>query len=329
MSDGLSPYTLLMIDVALLLMPGTRLFDVSIVTETWAAKRLSSPDLNVDLRRCAINKGMVELTDSSQAMADETLEWAQNADLVLIPGLGDFTATPPNQYLETIREAHQRGAVVASLCSGAFVLAQTGLLDGLTATTHWALTDELASRFLEINVDPAVLFVVESRVWTSAGVAAGIDLSIHLIGQFCGSSVASTIARSMVMAPHRTGGQAQFLTTPVAVKHGDGQAMTTVRTLMMKGPTRTLTLSDFAGEACMSERTFLRRFLAETGSTPHQWAMSWRIDEACKLLEESHGSIAEVSAAVGFGTPVTFRQRFRALKGVSPMEYRQAFRKPE
>ncbi|PRA01048.1 AraC family transcriptional regulator [Arthrobacter sp. MYb224] len=314
-----------MLTVALLLMPGSRLFDVAIVSETWATERISSPPLDLELRRCSAESGLVELTDGATCAANGSLEWAAHADVLLIPGLGNARSIPDAKYLRTISEAHQRGATVASLCSGAFVLAEAGLLDGQSATTHWALADEFAQRFPQVDVDPSALFVGGNRVWTSAGVAAGIDLSIHLIRQLCGGKIATTVSRSMVMAPHRAGGQAQFVRTPVALKDADGQALHAVRSLLQEDPSQSRTAADYARRACMSERTFLRRFAAETGTTPQQWVMRWRVDEASQLLEDSTNSIAEIARAVGYATPVSFRQRFRAIKGVAPAEYRKAF----
>lgn len=323
--DGFPPYDVSMLSVALLLLPGSRLFDVAIITETWAPERLSLPPLDIDLRRCSDETGPVRLTEGAHCAPDASLAWAECADVVLIPGLGDSDMVPDARYLRTIAEAHRRGAVIASLCSGAFVLAETGLLNGRTATTHWGLADALAERYPEVHVDPTVLFVGNDRVWTSAGVAAGIDLSIHLIRLLCGSQVATMVSRSMVIAPHRTGGQAQFMRSPVAVKDPDGVALEVVRSLLAADPGQVRTIAEFARNACMSERTFVRRFTAETGTTPHQWVMNWRLEQASQLLEESDASIAEIASAVGYATPVSFRQRFRAVKGVAPMEYRKAF----
>ncbi|WP_354188640.1 helix-turn-helix domain-containing protein [Arthrobacter sp. UYCu712] len=314
-----------MLSVALLLLPGARLFDVAIITETWSPDRLSSPPLAIELRRCSDGTGFVPLTEGAHCAPDAPLAWAETADVVLIPGLGDCGVIPDAKYLRAITEAHRRGAIIASLCSGAFVLAETGLLDGETATTHWGLTSTLSARYPAVRVDPSVLFVGNNRVWTSAGVAAGIDLSIHLIRMLCGGQAATAVARSMVMAPHRAGGQAQFVRSPVAVKEPDGEASDVVRSLLAADPRQTRTVAEFARNACMSERTFARRFIAETGTTPHQWVMNWRIDQASQLLEESDASIAEIASAVGYATPVSFRQRFRAVKGVAPLEYRRAF----
>ncbi|MHA7305120.1 GlxA family transcriptional regulator [Arthrobacter sp. TMN-49] len=314
-----------MLSVALLLLPGARLFDIAVITETWAPERLSSPPLAIELRRCSDEPGPVPLTEGAHCAPDAPLAWAEMADVVLIPGLGDVGLMPEAKYLRVITEAHRRGAVVASLCSGAFVLAETGLLDGGTATTHWGLASTLAARYPAVQVDPSVLFVGGNRVWTSAGVAAGIDLSIHLIRLLCGGHVATTVSRSMVMAPHRTGGQAQFVRSPVTVKAPDGDALDVVRQLLANDPRQPWTVAEFAKNACMSERTFVRRFMAETGTSPHQWVLNWRIDEASQLLEASDASIAEIADAVGYASPVSFRQRFRALKGVAPLEYRKAF----
>lgn len=324
-SDGFPPYTETVLSVALLLLPTARIFDVAVVTETWASERLSSTALALELRRCSDGVGLIPLTEGAHCAPDASLAWAESADVLLVPGLGDSKAIPEARYLDTIREAHRRGAIVASLCSGAFVLAETGLLDGQAATTHWGLASELASRYPKVRVDPSVLFVGHNRVWTSAGVAAGIDLSIHLIRMLCGGQVATTVSRSMVMAPNRPGGQAQFVQTPVSLKEPDGEALEVVHSLVSADASQTRSIAEFARKAKMSERTFVRRFMAETGTTPHQWIMNWRINEASKLLEESDASIKEISSAVGYASPVSFRQRFKAARGLSPLEYRKAF----
>lgn len=324
-SDGFPPYTQNVLSVALLLLPTARIFDVAVITETWASERLSSPPLAIELRRCSDGTGLVPLTEGAHCAPDASLAWAESANVVLVPGLSDPTLVPEAKYLDTIREAHRRGATVASLCSGAFVLAETGLLDGQAATTHWGLASKFASRYPEVRVDPSVLFVGNDRVWTSAGVAAGIDLSIHLIRLLCGGQIATTVSRSMVMAPHRTGGQAQFVHTPVSLKEPDGEALEVVHTLISTDPSQTRSIAEFARTLSMSERTFVRRFMAETGTTPHRWVMNWRINEASALLEESDASIKEIASAVGYASPVSFRQRFKAARGLSPSEYRKAF----
>lgn len=314
-----------MISVALLLIPGARLFDVALINETWAPTRLSSGELDVDLRRCSVLRN-VPLSDGAWCVSDENLRWAETADLLLVPGLEDLDSEPDIRYLDAIRAAHGRGGMVASLCSGAFVLAESGILNGRRATTHWALTEKLATAFPEVEVDSKALFVGEGNVWSSAGVAAGIDLSVELIRRLFNARTANMVARSMVMAPHREGGQAQFIQSPISVSQHDGKVFEAVRSVLYSQPAASWHIADLAGELRMSERTLLRKFKDETGTTPARWIASWRISEACRLLEESTDSIGKIASKTGFASEVAFRQRFIAMKGTTPSEYRRSFR---
>ncbi|WP_141365394.1 GlxA family transcriptional regulator [Glutamicibacter uratoxydans] len=313
-----------MITVALLLIPGARLFDVALVNETWAPTRLSSGELDVDLRRCSVVRN-VPLSDGASCASDENLAWAKTADLVLVPGLEDLNSELDIRYLDVIRAVHARGGIVASLCSGAFVLAKSGILDGRRATTHWALSERLASAFPQVEVDSGALFVGEGNVWSSAGVAAGIDLCVELIRRLFNARTANMVARSMVMAPHREGGQAQFIESPIPVSELEGKVFEAVRALLHSQPAAQWSVASLAGELRMSERTFLRKFKDETGTTPARWIASWRISEACRLLEESEASIGQIASKTGFASEVAFRQRFIALKGTAPSEYRRSF----
>lgn len=309
-----------------MLMPDTRIFDLAVVDETWAPARVSSDPLPLVLKRCSLQRE-VRLSDGTRAAAEEELAWAEEADLVLVPGRGDPLAATGIEYLESLQRAYANGATVASLCSGAITLAAAGLLDGRKATTHWALAPQLAEDYPEIAVDASALFVGSGRVWTSAGVAAGIDLSIELLRNFFGAHTATAISRSMVMAPHRSGDQAQFMQAPVSSHAQEGQVWTTVSSLLEGQPSASWSNAALARACCMSERSFLRRFQAETGTSPKRWITHWRINEACRRLEETDDPIAAIARAVGYGTPVAFRQRFRAMKGVPPLQNRASFRR--
>lgn len=313
-----------MLNVALLLLPNARVFDVAVMTETWQAERLSSPPLDIRVRHCSAKRGTVRLGNNATMVADEDLEWLRKSDVVLVPGLSGLEQFPSHHYLDALVAAHEAGATVASLCSGAFVLAAAGLLDGKRATTHWALADQLASRFPAADVASDELFIGQDRVWTSAGVAAGIDLSIHLIRELLGAGAAANIARSMVAAPNRAGGQAQFLRVPARAAVGQESALGVVQTAVEDHPDHNWSVAELAARSHQAERTFVRHFFDETGTTPHRWLTEWRVDRAAVLLEQG-ASVAEAAAAVGYASAVTFRQRFRELRRVSPSQYRVSF----
>jgi transcriptional regulator GlxA family with amidase domain len=246
------------------------------------------------------------------------------SDTVLVPGWADVDAAPPADLLDAVREAHQRGARVASLCTGAFVLAAAGLLDGLRATTHWAHADVLAARYPAVTVDPDVLYVDNGSVLTSAGKAAAMDLCLHLVRTDHGSAVANTIARLLVVPPHRDGGQAQFVPAPVPTS--DDHPLTELFPWASEHLDRPLSVDDLARQANMSARTLTRHFRAVTGTTPLQWLLTQRIRRAQELLETSKSSVDAIAEAVGMGTATTLRRHFHRTVGVAPDTYRRTFR---
>jgi transcriptional regulator GlxA family with amidase domain len=246
------------------------------------------------------------------------------SDTVLVPGWADVDVDPPADLLDAVREAHARGARVASLCTGAFVLAAAGLLDGLRATTHWAHTGVLAARYPGIEVDPDVLYVDNGSVLTSAGKAAAMDLCLHLVRTDHGSAVANTIARRLVVPPHRDGGQAQFVPAPVPDR--DDHPLTELFPWAAERLDRPLSVDDLARRANMSARTLSRHFRTVTGTTPLQWLLTQRIRRAQELLETSQSSVEAVAEAVGMGTATTLRRHFHRTVGVAPDAYRRTFR---
>jgi AraC family transcriptional regulator, transcriptional activator FtrA len=229
----------------------------------------------------------------------------------------------PEWLAQRLVAAHQRGAHLASICSGAFVLAATGLLSGKTAATHWRYAEKLAARHPDIDVDAAVLYREENRVFTSAGSAAGIDLMLHIIRQDFGAAAANSVARRLVMPPHRNGGQAQFIERPVPVAQA-GKLSGLLET-MRKDPTRDWTVEMMARETAMSQRTFIRRFTETTGKPPGEWLIALRIGEAKQLLEGTILPIDDVAMRAGFGSSETMRHHFRKQIGLSPSEYRETF----
>ncbi|GAA5069366.1 GlxA family transcriptional regulator [Nocardia callitridis] len=247
------------------------------------------------------------------------------ADTIVVAGCADVTAPVPDAVVEALRSAAARGTRIASICSGAFILAAAGLLDGGRATTHWRAAAELAARYPAIDVDPDVLYVDNGAVLTSAGAAAGIDLCLHMIRRDYGSAVAADSARNAVVPLEREGGQAQFIVhdQPPAPR---GCALEPVMRWMWDNCAAELTLDDIAAHAGMSTRTLNRHFREQTGTTPLQWLLRTRIRQAQQLLESTAHPIERIAGQVGFGSPTAFRDRFRRVVGTSPHSYRRAFR---
>jgi AraC family transcriptional activator FtrA len=255
---------------------------------------------------------------------DRGLDQLARADTVIVPALADVDEDPPADLVEAVRAAHEAGARIVSLCTGAFVLAAAGLLDGLRATTHWAHTDQLAARYPRVTVDPDVLYVDNGSVLTSAGKAAAMDLCLHLVRRDHGSAIANIAARRLVVAPHRAGGQAQFIATPMPAQ--DDHPLADLLPWVMRRLDQPLTVEDVARQANMSSRHLTRHFHAITGTTPLQWLLTQRIRRAQELLETTDHSIDTIATAAGMGTATTLRRHFHRTVGVPPDTYRQTFR---
>ena len=273
---------------------------------------------------CGARAGSVPTTTGFAVEVPRGLDALAQADTVLVPGLRPALWPPPAPVLDALRAAHARGARVASICTGAFVLAHTGLLDGRRATTHWAHAERLAERYPAVTVDPGVLYVDEGDVLTSAGVAAGIDLCLHLVRRDHGAEVANAVARRIVVAPHRDGGQAQFVETPLPPAGERGLAPT--RAWAVQRLREPLTVAAMARHAACSERTFARRFRAETGTTPLQWLLLQRVLHARRLLEATDMAVEDVAGHAGFGTAASLRSHFRRATATTPLAYRRSFR---
>lgn len=254
---------------------------------------------------------------------DHGLDQLPYADTVIVPGWADVDMAPPAELVDAVRAAHAAGARVVSLCTGAFVLAAAGVLDGLRATTHWAHTDVLAARHPRVEVDPDVLYVDNGSVLTSAGKAAAMDLCLHLIRLDHGSAVANTIARRLVVPPHRAGGQAQFVTAPVP-ERGDAP-LSELFSWTLARLDQPLTVEDLARRANMSSRHLTRHFRTATGTTPLQWLLTQRIRRAQELLETTTDSVDAIATATGMGTATTLRRHFNRTLGVPPDAYRRTF----
>jgi AraC family transcriptional activator FtrA len=259
-----------------------------------------------------------------RVQADGGIERCRQADLIVIPGWRGGDVPVPGPLIEALRAAHARGATLVSICSGAYVLAATGLLDGARATTHWRYAEDLQRRYPGIEVDPAVLYVDAGRIMTAAGSAAGLDLCLHLVRRDFGPQRANQVACRLVIAPHRDGGQAQFL--PRSVQTRGDSAFARVLEAMRRELGAERSVVDWAQAAAMSERSFLRRFREATGLAPSEFRARARIDRARELLEGSAASIERIAADCGLGSAANLRQQFRQSLGLSPSDYRRRFR---
>jgi transcriptional regulator GlxA family with amidase domain len=252
------------------------------------------------------------------------LEALRGADTIVVPGVGDLARPVPAALVEALRAAAARGARLASICSGAFLLAATGLLDGKRATTHWRAAAELARRHPEIEVDPNVLFVDEGKLLTSAGATAGIDLCLHLVRRDFGAATAADTARMAVAPLQREGGQAQFIldVPPPA----DSESLATLLAWAEHNLARDLSLAALARRAATSTRTLSRRFREQTGTTPARWVTRARVRRAQRLLETTGHAVERVADLSGFPSASTLRARFQQVLGTSPKAYRRTFR---
>ncbi|MCJ0871969.1 helix-turn-helix domain-containing protein [Streptomyces sp. AP-93] len=310
-----------MTTVALAVTDGMLHFELSLACEVFGSDltHLVNPWYGFSL----CGPGAVQI-DRFRLEPDHGLDHLAQADTVIVPGWADVERDPPAELIDAVRAAHQAGARVASLCTGAFVLAAAGLLDGKRATTHWAHTRELARRHPLVTVDPDVLYVDNGSVLTSAGKAAAMDLCLHLVRLDHGSSAANKIARRLVVPPHRDGGQAQFVTTPVP--DPGNHPLADLFPWVLQRLDEPLTVEDLARRARMSSRHLGRHFKSVTGTTPLQWLHTQRIRHAQELLETTDDTVDTIATATGMGTATTLRRHFARTVGVPPDTYRRTFR---
>jgi AraC family transcriptional activator FtrA len=311
--------------VACLAFDGLAPFELGVATEVFALPR---PELAVDrwysFALCAERPGTLRAVGGFEIVAPHGLEALARADTVIVPGVADVHGDPAPEVLAALRAAHRRGARMVSICSGAFALAAAGLLDGLEVATHWRYADLLQQRFPRVRARASVLYVDAGRVLTSAGTAAGIDLCLHLVRLDHGADVANRVARRMVVAAHRDGGQAQFIERPVPQAAGEdpvGRAIAHALAHLREPHS----VASLARRAHLSPRQFERRFHAATGESPGRWLTGQRVQASLPLLESDARSVEAVADAVGL-TPAGFRRHFRARLGISPSAYRQRFR---
>ncbi|MBT2501520.1 GlxA family transcriptional regulator [Curtobacterium sp. ISL-83] len=306
--------------VAVLVLDGAKPLDVGIPAQVFSSR----PSMPYEVRVCGPTAGRVRGGDGMAYVVDHGLDAVAWADTVFVPGWRTPADTPPPaSVVDALRNAHSAGKRIAAISTGAFALAAAGLLDGRRATTHWHYTRILRDRFPKVEVDEDVLFVDEGTVLTSAGAASGIDLCLHIVRRDHGVALANHVARRLVSAPHRSGGQAQYIERSVPEPIDD--AFTDTREWVLRHLGDPLTLDVLARRAQVSPRTFSRRFLAATGYTPMQWVLRARIDLARELLERSDLGVDQVAAQAGLGTDANLRLHFRRVLGVSPSAYRRTF----
>jgi transcriptional regulator GlxA family with amidase domain len=306
--------------VAVLVSEGAKPLDVGIPAQVFTT-RASMP---YEVRVCGAAPGPVTGGDGLSYHVAHGLGALDWADIVFLPGYRfPDRDDPPPAVVAALRDAHERGARLAAISTGAFTLAATGLLDGRRATTHWHYTRALAAKHPRVRVDENVLFVDEGSVLTSAGAASGIDLCLHILRGDLGVAASNHAARRLVAAPYRSGGQAQYV--PRSVPEAVGERFAATREWALHRLGKQLTLEVLARQAAVSPRTFSRRFTEDTGYTPMQWVLRARIDMARELLERSERSVEQIAADVGLGTGANLRLHFHRVLGTTPSEYRRTF----
>ena len=311
--------------VAALCLDGVVAFDLAAPAQAFFAATRGPGKGFYEFSTCSLDGRELRTTTGFGVVPQGDLSLLEKADTVIVPAYLDVFSAPPEEATAALREASARGTRVISVCTGAFALAHAGLLDGRRATTHWAFADELASRFPAVEVDAAALYVDEGAVMTSAGLSASIDLCLHVIREDCGTAVGEQVARRMVAAPHRDGGQAQFIERVAAPGWPSGSLEET-RRWASERLHEPLDVAAMARHASVSSRTFARRFREETGTTPLQWLLAQRVLEACRLLEETDLPIDAVAWRAGFGTAASLRDHFRRATGTTPTAYRRSFK---
>ncbi|MEU4641160.1 helix-turn-helix domain-containing protein [Micromonospora sp. NPDC023814] len=310
--------------VAVLALDRVAAFELGVLAEVFGTDRTADGFPGYRFHVCSPDGGPVRTTSGFQLTPHADLGPLEDADLVAVPA-HEHGSTVPAPVLDALRRAADRGAYVFSVCSGAFVLGEAGLLDGRECTTHWRYVDELQRRHPTAKVRCNSLYVQDDRLITSAGTAAGIDACLHLVRQEHGSATATRLARRMVVPPHRDGGQSQYVEAPIP-RTPEAATLEPVLEWLMGHLDRPVTVDELAARAGMAPRTFARRFRAETGTTPHDWLTNQRVLLARRLLEETRLSVEAVADRAGFGDAAALRHHFTRRVGATPQTYRATFR---
>lgn len=313
--------------VAVLLFDRPAMFEMSVAIEVWGNDRTAMGVPYSEVRLCSNEGPRLRVETGFDLIVDHQLDTLEWADTIVLPNGG--RPSPSIDYdpvvLDALRAAHARGARLISFCSGAFVLAATGLLDGRSATTHWTYMSQFTARHPLIEAKPDVLYTGSDGLYSSAGTAAAIDLCLHLVREDWGAEVANTIARRMVVPPHRDGGQAQYISQPVPQSDDVEGDLRAVLQWVESNLARNLTVDELARRAAMTPRTFARRFKAATGTTPLQWILHQRVAAAQSALETTNATVDDIAATCGFGSAAALRQHFTKVVGSTPSSYRATF----
>lgn len=310
--------------VVALAYDGLCTFEFGVAVEVFGLPRPEMGDNWYRFAVAGIEPGELRATGGIRLAVDGGFELLEQAGTIIVPGWRGADEPVPPQLCAALQAAHARGARIMSICSGVFVLAAAGLLNGLSASTHWRYTEKLQQRYPEIQVMPDVLYIDNGSVLTSAGSAAGIDLSLHLVRRDYGQAAANSVARRLVVPPHRVGGQAQFIEQPVPLAY-ESKRLSPLFDYLQTHLADEHSVESLAAFTGMSPRTFLRRFDAATGSTPARWLLNVRLTRSRDLLESSTLSIDEIAELVGFGSAATLRHHFRAKLSTTPAAYRKTF----
>jgi AraC family transcriptional activator FtrA len=316
--------------VSVIILEPVAVFEFGVAVEVFGLDRSDEGVPPIDFRVCSITPHQPLQTKNISPFsitATHGLDAVVGSDLVVVSAtLARAAEDYPAEVLQVLRDAHAAGATLLSLCSGSFILGAAGLLDGRQCTTHWLYADQMAAEYPLARIDPRALYVDDGNIITSAGTAAGIDACLHYVRRELGTAIATKIARRMVVPPQRDGGQQQFVEMPIPPCTADSLAP--LLTWVLANLDEDHTAASLAKRAVMSDRTFARRFSAETGTTPHKWLTQQRILAARGLLEESDLGVEQISARVGFNSAVVLREHFRREIGLAPADYRRRFVTP-
>jgi len=307
--------------VAVVALPDVIAFDLTTAVEVFGRVVLPSGEPGYRVLVCGTES--VVSAGPMRIAADHGISEVDGADTIVVPGRNDVSVGTPDEVLRALKSTHADGTRIASICSGAFTLAEAGLLDGKRATTHWLAADLFRATYPEVDLDPDVLYVDEGSILTSAGSAAGLDLSLHLVRRDFGPAIANQVARRLVLPAHRNGGQRQYVEQPVPPR--ENARLADVVADMRTRVDHPFTVAELARAAAMSERTFNRRFIEATGEAPGTWLIRARVERARELLESEDLPMEELARRSGFGSPATLRHHFRRLLSTSPSAYRERF----